>query len=100
MIARSLRVRYVKAAAPLCVTIMQPLPGGTYQLVFGRILGEMHRGDELHHYRVSLGDGIVLLAPPEWLHPASHLAVKQAGLTVPNHLAASAAIDCPLPETY
>jgi hypothetical protein len=85
--AADLDARYVKAIIQHSVTVLQPSADGTRQPVYGQILGEMHSRGELHHYRVSAGDGTVLFVPPEWLHPDSRVAVIRAGLTAPGHLA-------------
>ncbi len=87
---------YVKAAVPYIVTLMQPLPNGGSRPISGRILGEMHSRGALHHYRVSIGDGTILLAPPGWLHADSRNAVARAGLTV-NRCYQDQAEDDPIP---
>ena len=84
--------RYVRARQPITVRLNQPVQDGTH-VVTGRLLGEMHDGPRLLHYRADLGTGVCLLAPPEWLHPDDRLRVVQAGLTVPDHLAEGMFVD-------
>lgn len=75
--------RYARAAASIWVTLKQPLHRKRHRVITGRLLGELHVSGALHHYRVLATDGVVYLAPPAWLAPASRFAVVQAGLTVP-----------------
>ena len=85
--------QYVPATQRILIRLNQPImPAGT-KLITGRLLGEMHDGPRLLHYRVDLGGNVFLLAPPEWLHPADRLRVVQAGLTVPDHLADGMFVD-------
>ena len=77
---------FVRATRRVEVAINQPIrPKGT-TLVTGCLVGEMHDRGRLLHYRVDVGAGVLLLAPPEWLHPDSRHLVVRAGLTVPEHM--------------
>jgi hypothetical protein len=54
------------------------LPGGDHETIPGILLGAMRARGEVHHYRVSVGGGLIYLAPRSWLAPASLSAVDAA----------------------
>lgn len=63
--------RYIRAITPVTVELRQPVAPGQVRTIAGRVLGEMRVNGCLHHYRVVDGNGVVYLAPPEWLTPES-----------------------------
>lgn len=71
--------RYVRATRPITVELHQPVAPGEVRTIAGRVLGEMRVNGCLHHYRVVDGDGVVYLAPPEWLTPEGVQALDAAG---------------------
>ena len=77
---RPLGMETRRAEEPVQVTVLQPLPEGAHPIT-GTLLGEVWARGALHHYRIRQGC-FVLLAPPHWLSPDSHRAVRKAGLTV------------------
>ncbi len=60
-------VRFVRAVPPTPISFRQPLRGGRYRAISGRLLGETQFDGVLHHYRVATGDGVLFLVPPEWV---------------------------------
>jgi hypothetical protein len=60
---------YVKAPRPIPTTIT--IPGKTARskdtVIAGRILGTQYAGGKVQHYRVTGDNGVVYLAPPDWL---------------------------------
>ena len=83
MSPRPLNIGHVHAAKDVTVTMHQP--GGASAIIVhtGRLLAAVLRDNRLHHYRVSIGEGLVLLAPPSWLPAHSRAAVREAGLPLP-----------------
>jgi len=59
--------RYVRATPPVAVEMHQPVAPGEVRTIAGRVLGEMHADDRLHHLRFVDGDGVLFLVPPEWV---------------------------------
>ena len=78
--------RYVRATGSRTVTLHQPVTRNRHRVIEGKLLGETHVRGALHHYRVAATDGMIVLAPPEWLAPDSRYIVVMAGLTVPEHM--------------
>ncbi len=78
-----LNVGYVHAAADVMVTMHQPGQAGAVVAHTGRLITAVLRDGRLDHYRISLGGGVALLAPPRWLARNSRAAVLAAGLPVP-----------------
>jgi len=68
-------VRFVRAVPPTPITFNQPLRGGRYRAIFGRLLGETQFDGVLHHYRVE-ADGVLFLVPPEWIEVDAPVAVR------------------------
>jgi hypothetical protein len=80
---RPLNVGQIHAATDVTVTMHQPGPAGAIVVHAGRLLSAVLRDGRLHHYRISVGGGVALLAPPRWLTRDSRAAVIVAGLPVP-----------------
>ena len=59
--------RFVRATRPVTVELHQPVAFGEVRTTTGRVLGEMRVNGCLHHYRVLVADGTVILALPEWV---------------------------------
>jgi len=59
-------VRFVPALPSTPVTFNQPLRGGRYSAIFGRLLGETQFDGVLHHFRVEAG-GVLFFVPPHWV---------------------------------
>ncbi len=59
-------VRFVRAVPPTPITWHQPLRGGRFRAISGRLLGETQFDGVLHHFRVEAG-GVLFLVPPEWV---------------------------------
>ena len=78
-----LNVGYVHAAADVMVTMHQPGQAGAIVAHTGRLLSAVLRDGRLDHYRISMGGGVALLAPPRWLARDSRAAVIAAGLPGP-----------------
>lgn len=76
-------VERVAASLPVIVTLNQPLPGGACQRATGRLVAAVLLDGVPHHYRVSLGNGVMQLTPPAWIDRDSRLTVAAAGLPVP-----------------
>ncbi len=83
MSPRPLNVGHIHAARDVTVTAHQPGNSGTIVSHTGRLMSAVLRDGRLDHYRISLGGGIALLAPPHWLTRESRAAVIAAGLPVP-----------------
>ncbi len=75
-------VRFVRAVPPTPITFNQPLRGGRYRAISGRLLGEMRVNGCLHHYRIVDGNGVIFITPPEWLSPESVQALDAAGIAL------------------
>ena len=71
-------VGYVRACAAIEVTLHQPIRPEGYQVVTGRLLGAMYDRGVVLHYRVDLGECVILLAPSGWLTPESLAAAEMA----------------------
>lgn len=76
------QVRFVRAVPPTPITFNQPLRGGRYRTIAGRLLGETRVDGKVHHYRVQDGNGVIFITPPEWLSPESVQAIDAAGMVV------------------
>ncbi len=63
-------VRFVRAIPPTPITFNQPLRGGRYRAISGRLLGETHFDGVLHHFRVEAG-GVMFFVPPHWVEVAA-----------------------------
>ncbi len=61
-------VRFVRVIPPTPITFNQPLRGGRYRAISGRLLGETQFDGVLHHYRVE-ASGVLFLIPPGWVEP-------------------------------
>ena len=72
-------VERIRPAHVMFVTVNQPVPTGT-QRTTGELIAAIRSNGELHHYRISLGDGVLLFAHPHWLDERSRQAVDRAGL--------------------
>ena len=83
MSPRPLNVGHIHAAVDVTVTVHQPGGPGAVVVHTGRLLAAVLRDNRLHHYRLSVGGGLVLLAPPSWLPSHSRPAVREAGLPLP-----------------
>ncbi len=59
-------VRFVRANPPTPITFRQPLRGGRYRAISGRLLGETRFDGVLHHFRIEAG-GVLFLVPPHWV---------------------------------
>ena len=82
MSPRPLDIGFVHAATDVIVTMHQPGSRGAV-VHAGRLLSAVLRNGRLDHYRVSVGQGCVLLAPASWLPTGSRAAVQAAGLPLP-----------------
>ncbi len=62
---------FVRATHPVAVELHQPVASGESvapaKHITARVLGAMHVDDQVHHYRVVGGDGVLFLVPPEWI---------------------------------
>lgn len=69
--------RYVRAATTIPVTFNQPGPTARSKprVVTGHLLGTMHAGGQVHHYRIEGADSVLYLVPPTWLVAASRAAI-------------------------
>ena len=83
MSPRPLNVGHVHAAKDVTVSVHQPRNAGAVIVHTGRLLAAVLRDNRLHHYRLSIGEGLVLLAPPSWLPAHGRAAVREAGLPLP-----------------
>ena len=83
MSPRPLNIGHIHAAKDVTVTMHQPGSPGAIVVHTGRLLSAVLRDNRLHHYRVSVGEGFVLLAPHSWLPAHSRAAVREAGLPLP-----------------
>ncbi len=75
---------FVPAKRTVTVTCHQPSDRGSPIKRTGRLLGAMYAGGRMHHVRVALDGGVVLLAPPAWVARESRCRLVQAGLMVPH----------------
>ncbi len=83
MSPRPLNVGHIHAAVDVVVTVHQPGEAGAIVAHTGRLIAAVLQNGRLHHYRISLGGGVALLAPPRWLARDSRAAVIAAGLPGP-----------------
>ena len=76
-------VERVAADLPVIVAFNQPMPDGSTRRSTGRLVAAILCDGRVHHYRISLGDGVMQLTPPGWIDQASRQTVLDAGLNGP-----------------
>ncbi len=64
---------YVPAPSPVRVVVRQPVKPEGHKRLTGTLLGSMFDRGQVHHHRISMGDGVLLLAPPAWVLDAPDL---------------------------
>ncbi len=77
---------YVPAAGCVLMTVRQPAQPSGYRTVTGILLGTMHDRGKVHHYRISTGGGMALLAPPHWVVETPPASVPEAVHEVRRHI--------------
>ncbi len=83
MIPSSLEAQFIRARVAVEVTLHQPLARNRVNVITGKLVGTMMARGKVHHYRVSVGEGVIYLAPPSWLvgdPPLTERQEKQAAL--------------------
>jgi hypothetical protein len=107
MILTPLDAQFIRAHVAVEVTLHQPLTRNRVNVITGRLVGTMMASGKVHHYRVSVGEGVIYLAPPSWLvgdPPLPERQEKQAALDalIARHMkeiiAAHQALDAAAPE--
>ncbi len=83
MIPPPLEAQFIRARVAVEVTLHQPLARNRVNVITGKLVGTMMARGKVHHYRVSVGEGVIYLAPPSWLvgdPPLTERQEKQAAL--------------------
>ena len=78
-----LEAQFIRARVAVEVTLHQPLARNRVNVITGKLVGTMIARGKVHHYRVSVGEGVTYLAPPSWLvgdPPLTERQEKQAAL--------------------
>ena len=68
-------VRFVRVVPAPPITFRQPLRGGRYRAISGRLLGETQFDGVLHHFRIEAG-GVLFLVPPHWVEVEAPVATR------------------------
>ena len=77
MIPAPLEAQFIRARVAVEVTLHQPLPRNRVNVITGQLIGTMMARGKVHQYRVSVGNGVIYLAPASWLVDSSHAAHRQ-----------------------